>query len=111
MLRVQLKRYKEEGAEKESIRFRESFMGKIFKGRCVCVSASRGTSLSIKLISSRWIFVAEPYMDTSLPKLVPSYSLSDKIPSTVLHPYRTIVRDTRLIFFKKRNLRIFRDPL
>lgn len=100
MLRVQLKRYKEEGAEKESIRFRESFMGKIFKGRCVCVSASRGTSLSIKLISSRWIFVAEPYMDTSLPKLVPSYSLSDKIPSTVLHPYRTIVRDTRLIFFK-----------
>lgn len=39
-------------------------------------------------------------MDTSLPKLVPSYSLSDKIPSTVLHPYRTIVRDTRLIFFK-----------
>lgn len=111
MLRVQLKRYKEEGAEKESIRFRESFMGKIFKGRCVCVSASRGTSLSIKLISSRWIFVAEPYMDTSLPKLVPSYSLSDKIPSTVLHLYRTIVRDTRLRFFKKRNLRIFRDPL
>lgn len=39
-------------------------------------------------------------MDTSLPKLVPSYSLSDKIPSTVLHIYQTIVRDTRLRFFK-----------
>lgn len=64
----------------------------------MCFRKSR--NISIHQISSRWIFVAEPYMDTSLPKLVPSYSLSDKIPSTVLHPYRTIVRDTRLIFFK-----------
>lgn len=64
----------------------------------MCFRKSR--NISIHQISSRWIFVAEPYMDTSLPKLVPSYSLSDKIPSTVLHIYQTIVRDTRLRFFK-----------